>query len=852
MNHKLLFGLVLSFMLLTVSGFAVLNDAYVAYSFDDDDLTGSDPLDVSGNGLTANNNGATTGASGLLKQAFDYDGANDYINRSDNLFTGNEGTIVYFINFDTISNFDWLAQQGDSNTDRSFDFFFTTGPKLKVAYSTSSSGSYNTEYTQTGTFSTSGWTMIAFVRNGTNHTLWINGSQEPWTLTAGSATSSNYRNPTTDGWRLYGRDGGSNSIDGRGDMTMYYNRALTGSELADIWNSGAGLNPYASFVVSAQEYFDNASLTNFSADVSITNSSGTFYYNKTTTNGSIEYDEFDSGTIINITVKKDGYAVNDTRLNYDSGTSLTARLSESQVTVNASSVITNATVNNFNVTILGNIYAGESPINITAGTYNFSFSKDGWFNKTQSINITANTTQNRTINNVYDSLVNISFFEAVTNETANSVSFFINNTGLGYSLSANTGADNTYNFTTLQGLQFNLSVVGGVYNPDVFPFTVSNMTQNESFEVQLLNSLVVSVFDINMNELITSTNTTLQFTNSTHQFSQEINGTGVIENLTDGSSYVIKASASGYDNLTYNLVYDSSVGDLDLYLTPAGSLITFDIIDALDNPLENARLEVFAFVNGTSTKVGDQETNIIGRVSFFLNTTQTHSFRISKSGFITQNFVLASIDETSYTIKMQEQTLIDFESAFSNIIYNYEPNNSTLTPTVNNFIWTVTATDSDLEYFSIQLFDENNTLINSVNSSIASGGVLNLTQNLLTYNDTVVLAQFQYKKAGYGVVLEPHSYYITDQSYLQGSLKELRYYMINNVSIGMRIVLWTILFGLFALVLSVAIRGVANAAITVSFGMVLAWVFGMSLFSVGLLGGVILFSLAAAVRGEFV
>src|SRR6056297_3661906 len=57
--------------------FAALDDAEIYYSFDNDDNTGSNPDDISGNANDGTNNGATTGVTGIINEAYDYDGIND-------------------------------------------------------------------------------------------------------------------------------------------------------------------------------------------------------------------------------------------------------------------------------------------------------------------------------------------------------------------------------------------------------------------------------------------------------------------------------------------------------------------------------------------------------------------------------------------------------------------------------------------------------------------------------------------------------------------------------------------------------------------------------------------------------
>lgn len=80
MNLKKLF---LLFILLFNINFiyADLNiaDQKAYYSFDDGDLSGNNPLDLTGNGFTGSNLGATTGVTGIINQSFNYDGISDEV-----------------------------------------------------------------------------------------------------------------------------------------------------------------------------------------------------------------------------------------------------------------------------------------------------------------------------------------------------------------------------------------------------------------------------------------------------------------------------------------------------------------------------------------------------------------------------------------------------------------------------------------------------------------------------------------------------------------------------------------------------------------------------------------------------
>jgi hypothetical protein len=82
----------------------VLNDAELYYSLDDADLTGSNPNDISGNGRDGTNNGADTGATGDINEAFDNVAANaDYLDCNYDM-GATDWTICMKANVDSIAS----------------------------------------------------------------------------------------------------------------------------------------------------------------------------------------------------------------------------------------------------------------------------------------------------------------------------------------------------------------------------------------------------------------------------------------------------------------------------------------------------------------------------------------------------------------------------------------------------------------------------------------------------------------------------------------------------------------------------------------------------------------------------
>ena len=85
------------------SAFGALNDAAVYYSFDDDNLTGSNPNDLSGNGYNGVNTDAITGVTGVLLQQFDYDGVNSLVTIPSRTYAST-GTVGFSFEQDTFAN----------------------------------------------------------------------------------------------------------------------------------------------------------------------------------------------------------------------------------------------------------------------------------------------------------------------------------------------------------------------------------------------------------------------------------------------------------------------------------------------------------------------------------------------------------------------------------------------------------------------------------------------------------------------------------------------------------------------------------------------------------------------------
>lgn len=190
-------------------------------------------VDSSGNGYNGTNNGATRGVTGKINNAFSFDGADDYVNSTYNP--------VYDITTSFSYSF-WINSSGTGAKDiiKADDGDFV-GCELAEgkAFCHTRIGASHVGVTGTSNVNDSVWHHIAYVykRNG-NMEIWVDGVNEASSSTA-SQGAINISIPL---W--FGAGNWLNTITrpypGKIDEFGIWNRALTGSEITELWNGGSG------------------------------------------------------------------------------------------------------------------------------------------------------------------------------------------------------------------------------------------------------------------------------------------------------------------------------------------------------------------------------------------------------------------------------------------------------------------------------------------------------------------------------------------------------------------------------------------------------------------------------------
>lgn len=375
MNNKKLFWIfaILTLLLTVTSASADLEtDTNHYYSFDNNDTIGGSLLDRVGND-DFDISGATTGQTGIIKQAYTFDGSNDFLNTtSGNSFTTEDISVSFWFKPSTTVT----AGSGRDALIREAGNIFIeldqagNGELSFLLYDTG--GSFERIYSSTSTWNAGEWYHIVTVYDGSNMLIYVNGTVE--TNTSGFSFTNG-----RDNFDLYvGSNGGSsNFYAGEIDEIGWFNTNLNSSDVQELYNSGSALQyPYTGGDPNVTE-------PTFSPAAPGSNDVIT---------ASVDYEELETGADANITFewRKNGVSIqNDTSLNVANGTDdITQTLDCAAESCVKDDVI--------NVTVTATIPAGESDTESNTitivGKTSLSAIQFNNNSPNQAINLTANST----------------------------------------------------------------------------------------------------------------------------------------------------------------------------------------------------------------------------------------------------------------------------------------------------------------------------------------------------------------------------------------------------------------------------------------------------------------------------
>lgn len=181
------------------------------------------------NGTLVNGPAYSTANGGLL----DFDGVDDYVSSTSTSTTDLTGSMsceCWFRLDATASDWVRVFGKGDS-TNRTYGLWYNTGSG-SFLYQRYGTGSFGAQYS--ATVSTGVWYNMVGVSDGTNHTLYLNGSSVA-TATSGSATFYS----STEGYRVAGATFHTYH-NGPISIVRLYNTPLTVAQVLQNFNAQRG------------------------------------------------------------------------------------------------------------------------------------------------------------------------------------------------------------------------------------------------------------------------------------------------------------------------------------------------------------------------------------------------------------------------------------------------------------------------------------------------------------------------------------------------------------------------------------------------------------------------------------
>jgi hypothetical protein len=458
------------------SAYADLADDLISYwTFDNADTSGTTAIDSTGtnNGTI---DGATTGVAGKIAQAYDFDGATNYVNTNYAPANVNNGyTICLWFDSDdaTISaRQDIFGETGTNVADWRLSIETDEQAQVRIRDDTLSL----TTLEGTTTVAGNGWHYICSTYNETSTTahLYIDGSQQD----SDAATLNSDFTPIWDFFIGARNDGGNdaNNFDGTIDEVGIWNRALSPAEVTLLWNGGNG-NPYSNWSGTPSNKFEITGfdantatpINTFTANVTLPNGTTQQY---STTNGSITttIDNADA-LIVNISAYATNY-VPYTLNAYDSSADLAINFS-TYWQLRAHDLYTGTALNTFSANIT---YQGvTNPYTTSTGLINTTIPINS---SNLNITIAATNYYPVTLTNYYpNASLNQSLFQAQITFIGKEV--VTNNT-------VNTFTATAPNAQTSTGTNPTLYLAAGSYNITFTTNTYYNYT--EEFTVTALSN----------------------------------------------------------------------------------------------------------------------------------------------------------------------------------------------------------------------------------------------------------------------------------------------------------------------------------------------------------------------------
>jgi hypothetical protein len=490
------------------------------------------------------------------------------------------------------------------------------------------------------------------------------------------------------------------------------------------WNSSLDL--YANLTqypyITIRNDWNDSALTNVSFIIN-----GTTYKNET---GIKVYVPFN--TTEWVFINKSGYITRNISFNFANSNDLNTTIWQSEINIFGKEVVTNNTINVWNLTIGSIVY------NATASNITLKPNFDTYTNWVGRANGYYNLSQDYTVTQQYQNFTAL-FYTHLLNITINNSggapvnSVIVDVDGLNYTFNTTATANGYYEFGLING-SYRISIDPPNYNIDT---AIVNISANDTylrfnFQVEATNSITFNFYDEGTTTLIDYATISLEMIGDSDTYNATTTtGTAFIDAITP-DYYTIRYSAPHTtERFYYFTLVNRTTNTLNLYLVnqSLASNVTALVYDENINYLENALIKVLRYDIDTNSYILQEmrATNFEGEATLSLVLNEEFYKYIVEYPTGTTELITSPTYATSTSIEFQLVLAEAVGATFFNsqqIAYTLTYNNAT-----NNFnyVWNDGANAVvsgcmyvyKVTYLSDTLF--NSTCINGTSGNILLG-----------------------------------------------------------------------------------------------------------------------------------
>lgn len=710
-------------------------------------------------------------ATSINTNSISFDGSGDSINFN-NDYTGiniGEGT-DYTIEFWFKSSYTTVGQKyvmGRKDDSVEGSISITQGTYGAGILSFNMKSAEDVSYhTDTGNIADNNWHFIAMKRQGTNISIFVDSVMIDSDTIAGTHDLTTSNPLYLGAWQGVGT--GLFTIDEfrywsdirtQQELMDYNNTEITGTESNLIayykFNEGSGTT-----TADSSTYDNNGTITNANWEIDVPfndiglsfpfskvkitnkwNSSNLENVNVTLSNGLSNLTNINGIASFNITGNLN---FNATLNNYfliigvtSENNTIIYNISQSEISFDCYEKITNNSLTCVNNTIYPN-----------ANIYNFTIGVNNYYDVTQEETITALDNKTISFNNFYSS--NLTFLNNfITGPGNDNTSCLYNIEGVTYpSFNEVVNGSNASTIGLING-SYTIIVDCLQYAYSYANVTITETTQNVTFDLYTTNSIDIFIFDETTGLLINTTNITITKILGVDQ-EENITSTGTISYMDlIAGNYTFDFAGEFYPSRTYTVtIGNKTYQTLNVYLLANSTdAVIFNFQEFSSNVvIEGVTLQISKIINGTDTLIAVLTSDITGNTQFYFDTIGRYCFVASKTNYQSKSFCLNPIIFSSYKIRLETSVDLSTGDDYEEILIEFTPKrywnnqNNTITFTFANPKGALTNYGFNATY--------NFTTVTASGTN-AYGGTI--TQELeitgAEYGDKVIL-EYYYKKSG--------------------------------------------------------------------------------------------------------